>query len=86
MDKKEIVFIDANIFLELILNDAKAENCSILFNKIKNQDILAKTSDFIVYTCLLQIQFKLKSIKKAQDFILFINELKGLKNILEESI
>ena len=85
MDKQKIVFLDANIFLELILNDKKAENCAVLLNKIKDKEVIAKTSDFIIYTCMLQIQFKLKSVEKTQKFILFINQLKGLE-ILRPSL
>lgn len=81
MDQRELIFLDANIFLELVLEDKNAEKCENLIRKIKDQEIKVKTSDFIVYTCLLQIQQKLKSRKLMQEFILFINELKDLEII-----
>lgn len=81
MDKTEIVFIDANIFLEVMLADTKADACKQLFEKLITAQLKALTSDFIIYACLLQIQHKLKSTKAMQMFILFINSLKGLKII-----
>ena len=47
----EIKFIDANIFLELMLDDINADKCKNLFYQLKNTEIEAKTSDFIIYTC-----------------------------------
>ena len=81
MDTEKVVFIDANIFLEVILDDEKSTSCETFLKKVLNQEILAKTSDFIIYTCLLQIQQKLKSRELMNRFILFINELKGLEII-----
>ena len=72
-------FIDANIFLELMLDDEKAIDCKMFFDKLKNGEVEASTSDFIIYTCLLQIQYKFKSLKYLKNFILFINEMKGLR-------
>ena len=63
MGEREVVFIDANIFLEFILEDEKSEKCDILLKNIKTNEINAMTSDFIVYTCLIQIQNKLKNIE-----------------------
>lgn len=79
MDK--IKFIDANIFLEIILDDEKSEQCKSFLTKIKNDDIKALTTDFLIYSCLLQIQYKIKSQEKMKQFLSFINELKGLKII-----
>jgi len=78
MDEREIVFIDANIFLEIILKNEKVEECKTLIRKIKNNEVEARTSDFIIYTCLLQIQRKAKSFKIMQGFISLIDELDGL--------
>ncbi len=75
MGKEEIVFIDANIFLELILNDKKADICEIFLRKVENGEITAETSDFILYTCLIKIEDKLKSKQPMQKFISSINEL-----------
>ena len=79
MDK--IIFVDANIFLEVILKDKNADRCKSLLRKIKNNEIKALTSDFLIYACLIQIQYKLKSHEKMKQFLSFINQLKGLKII-----
>jgi len=81
MGEREVVFIDANIFLEFILEDEKSEKCDILLKNIKTNEINAMTSDFIVYTCLIQIQNKLKNIELLKDFILLIGSLNGLEII-----
>lgn len=79
MDK--IRFIDANIFLDIILDDEKSEQCKSFLTKIKNDNIQALTTDFLIYSCLLQIQYKIKSQEKMKQFLSFVNELKGLKII-----
>ncbi len=66
-------FVDSNIFLELILNDEKANDCELFFNKLINKEINAVTSDFIVYSCLLKIEQKLKSITYMKQFLAYIN-------------
>jgi len=81
MDKREVVFIDANIFLEVILKDEKNESCKNYLNKIKNNEVMAITSDFIIYTCLLQIERNIKDNEKLKKFILGINSLNGLEII-----
>ena len=81
MDEREVVFIDANIFLEVILKDEKNESCKNYLNKIKNNEIMAITSDFIIYTCLLQIERNIKDNEKLKKFILGINSLNGLEII-----
>ncbi len=81
----QIVFIDANIFLEIILKDKKSEECKKFLNKIISGEILGITSDFIVFTCLLQIQHKTKDLNKMKDFIIFINSIFSLK-IMKSSL
>ncbi|MFQ5531806.1 MAG: type II toxin-antitoxin system VapC family toxin [Candidatus Nanoarchaeia archaeon] len=76
-----MIFVDANIFLEVVLDDKKASSCINFFEKIKNKEIKAKTSDYLIYACLLQIQHKTKSTKNMEKFILFIHSLKGLEII-----
>ena len=77
----EIVFIDANIFLEVFLEDAHAIHCEELLRQIGHRELSAKTSDFILYTCLLQLQHKAKSAEALKHFLLFINTLPGLEII-----
>lgn len=81
----EIVFIDANIFLELLLDDAHSAQCEEFFQKLEMWQLDAKTSDFILYTCLLQLQHKSKSLDAMKNFLLFINKLSGLE-ILRPSL
>lgn len=66
-------FIDANIFLEVELNDEKSKECENLLEKVCNNQIDAATSDFVVYTCLIQLEKKSASIEKMKDFMVFID-------------
>src|SRR3989344_8767275 len=74
----KMIFVDANIFLELMLEDKRSKECKAFFEKLKNKEVEARTSDFIIYSCLLEIQHKIKSLRAMENFVLFINELKGL--------
>lgn len=71
----QIVFVDANIFLEIFLKNNKIEDCKKFLEKSRLGDISTFTSDFIVYTCLIQIQYKTKEINNMNDFVIFINTL-----------
>lgn len=72
----EIVFVDANIFLEIALQNDRNEECKKFINIILSNKIKAYTSDFIIYTCLIQLQFKSKeNTKKMKEFLVFINSL-----------
>ena len=66
------IFIDANIFLEIFLQDIKSEECKS-FLKSLNEGKEAFTSDFIVYSCILQVQNKLKDSKLLKKTIIFFN-------------
>ena len=68
--------MDANIFLEIALEDNRNEECKNFIIEILSNKIKAYTSDFIIYTCLIQLQFKSKeNIKKMKEFLIFINSL-----------
>lgn len=41
--------IDTNIFLELFLNQKRADECEILLNKIANGEIEAVITSFTIY-------------------------------------
>jgi len=84
MGEARLVFVDANIFLELMFDDKKADECENFLIKIRNKEIEAETTDFIIYTCLLQIQQKLKSLNYMQKFILLIGDLN--LNIIRPSL
>ena len=68
----EEIFIDANIFLEIILDDTNADICENFLKSLKERNKTAVTTDFIVYGCLVITERKsksLESVKKA--FMLF---------------
>lgn len=69
----EVVFLDANIFLEVLLRDANHQACRELFNAILAGEVQACTSDFILYSCLLQIHAKAKDPRLMEKFVLFLN-------------
>jgi predicted nucleic acid-binding protein len=46
MDK--IVFVDANIFLEIALGDKKSEECKSIIDEIREGKLVAYTSGFII--------------------------------------
>jgi len=71
-------FIDANIFLEVMLSDKRNEECKELFARIHKNQIKAATSDFIVYTCLIQIENK-SSAEKMIDFVLFLDNMESIE-------
>lgn len=73
-----MIFIDANIFLEIALGDKKSESCRKLLTEVNDGQFHACTSDFIVYSCLLQIQYKTKDSSLMKNFILFVNSLNNL--------
>lgn len=79
-----MMFIDANIFLELALEDNRSDECEKLFLKIMEKNLPSITSDFIFYTCLIQMENKLKPIKNMEDFMTFIDNIKSL-NIISPS-
>src|SRR3989344_3217112 len=76
MDQREIVFIDANIFLEIFLEDKRSKECEAIVERLRSNDVNAATSDFIVYACLIVLQSKSKSQQLMKEFILLINELR----------
>ena len=78
MGETELVFVDANIFLEVALEDAKSVSCEFFLRQLARQEITAVTSDFILYTCLIQLEKNYKGTQRVQNFILSMHELKGL--------
>ncbi len=73
-EKIETVFVDANIFLEVELSDERSAECRELFSKIHKSQLNALTSDFVVYTCLLQLERK-SSVERMQDFAVFLDNI-----------
>src|SRR3989338_5851118 len=81
----EAVFIDANVFLEIFLKDSKAEKCKEFLKTLQADNNLAVTTDFIVYTCIIQIENNSKDTGLMKNFLIFLNSLSNLK-ILRPSI
>ena len=77
----EEIFIDANIFLEIFLKDKRAEECKALLRTLQEQERNAVTTDFIIYSCILQVQNKLKNAELIKNTIIFFNSHPNLKVI-----
>lgn|SRR3989338_626234 len=75
----KMFFVDANIFLEIALGDEKKEECKEMLSRVQKNLLNAITSDFIMYTCLLHIESKLKHVEKMQNFLTFLDNMEGLK-------
>ena len=69
----EEIFIDANIFLEIFLKDKKAEECKSFLRSLQEQERNGVTTDFIIYSCILQVQNKLKNAEFIANTIIFFN-------------
>ena len=72
------VFIDANIFLEIFLKDNKSEECKKFLKSLQEQNITAVTSDFIIYSCIINVQNNLKNIESVKNGIVFFTNLNKL--------
>ncbi len=75
------IFIDANIFLEIFLKDEKSEDCKKFLKATLENNLTICTSDFVIYTCFLQVERNLKSIKKLNIVANFFNALVNLEVI-----
>lgn len=78
----EEIFIDANIFLEIFLKDSKSEECKVFLNSLKEKNMQAITTDFIMYSCILQVQNKLKDSNFIRNAVIFFNSYSNLKVIM----
>jgi len=72
-------FIDANVFLEVFLLDENWEGAAEFLKKVSEAEITCFTSDFIVYSILLQIQNRTGNKESMKAFITFLDNMKGLK-------
>ncbi len=77
----EIVFIDANIFLELALENEKSSDCQQFFYNLNNSSTMGITTDFIIYTSLLQIYRKLHSQDRMKRFLTILDNMPRLEII-----
>ncbi|MEK6903024.1 MAG: type II toxin-antitoxin system VapC family toxin [Nanoarchaeota archaeon] len=69
------MFVDANIFLEILLEDQHYQQSEIfLLNALEKKQALY-TSDFVVYSCLLVLESRLHSVEKMRDFLISLHSL-----------
>ena len=73
------VFIDANIFLEIFLKDDKSEECKKFLKYLPEQEARGVTTDFIIYSCIINTQNNLKSTELVRNVILFFSNYENLK-------
>ena len=78
----EEIFIDANIFLEIFLKDSKSEECKAFLKSLQEKNMQALTTDFIMYSCILQVQSKLKDTGSIKNAVIFFNNCFNLKIIM----
>ena len=69
------MFIDANIFLEILLKDRNYIKYEEFIKKLSESNVSFYTSDFIIYPCLLTISNKLASNSKFENFLVFIKSI-----------
>ena len=70
-------FIDTNIFLELLLNQKRAEECEKLFDLLQKENIHAVASHFSIYSiCIYSV--KTGNSKKTGKFLEYVLSLKNL--------
>ena len=74
----EEVFIDANIFLEIFLKDNKSEECKKFLKSLQEQAVISITTDFIIYSCIINVQNNLKNIESMKNAIIFFSNHKNL--------
>lgn len=71
--------LDANIFLELLLDQKNAEDCALLLKKIEEEKVEGLISDFHLDTVLVIMEHYKSPPDDMRKFILVLNTLKGLR-------
>ena len=72
------MLIDANIFLELFLNQEKAENCRIFLNKTFSGEEKAIVSTFTIDSIIITLETKKVSYEKISLMIAKIMQSEGI--------
>ena len=73
------IFIDANIFLEIFFDDAKAEECEKFLKSLEMSGVIAFTTDFLIYACLIAIENKFNGYKKLENALIFFRSYSNLR-------
>ncbi|MBS7623057.1 type II toxin-antitoxin system VapC family toxin [Candidatus Bathyarchaeota archaeon] len=71
-------FIDANIFLELLLDEERADDCEVFLERVRNGSIEGVTTDFIIDSIVLVME---RWGKKPSELLLFLSSLLGYKSL-----
>ncbi len=72
-------FVDANIFLELLLEQQKAEHCEKFLTKVKNGEEEAAITDFLVDALVLVLESHGRNSDDLATFISSLSAYKGLR-------
>ena len=73
-----MLFIDANIFLEVELRQSKADVCKELLTFLETSSPCAWINSFLIFSMVLTIQHKTQNLEKATKFIKILNSYSGL--------
>lgn len=73
------IFIDANVFLEIFFDDAKADECETFLKSLDSDGTIGFTTDFLIYACLLAIENKFKDYKKLENALIFFKSFSNLR-------
>lgn len=73
------IFIDANIFLEVQLDQDRAEECKKLLKFLEDSEDVLWTNSFLLFSMLLTIQHKTGDLGKCKELVTIINSYKGIR-------
>ena len=71
--------IDANVFLEVELGQARSKECSSLLRRLSRGELEAYTTDFIIDTIAITMERNRCSAKSVRSFLLSIFRYRGLR-------
>lgn len=77
--QREKMLIDANIFLELLLEQKNSDRCRTFLNKTANGEVSAVVSDFTIDSVILVMSNHGGDNKKIREFINKIINSKGIR-------
>ena len=72
------MLVDANIFLEVALGQDKADECQKFLDKIFEGKLEAFTTDFIIDSVIIVMEFKGATRKQMKEFLINLLASKGL--------
>ncbi|MEM5778751.1 MAG: PIN domain-containing protein [Candidatus Aenigmatarchaeota archaeon] len=70
--------IDTNIFLEVMLSQAKSSECKVFLENVKNGKMKAFVTDFSIYSIML-IMSNLSKVSEMKIFLSSLSAYKGLR-------